>query len=275
MTGSGNNVYGAGCTRSGTRRAAGNWKPPSCCGRRGSRRSRWAWRAPCWGTRTRRWGPQAAPWRASPPSSARGSPTAGWATCLKHLALISSAGTRFDACMPSPNTKPCDSSQASSCLHACRSDSPQAILEMLQSAVSAADSTTADAKMAGRAHFRLAHYADALYRNLQVFHGAVVKFMVQKASSNTRELFSGSPTANSQHCGFAFEFKLEQRPCAATCRTRSSRRSGAPHRPSSAPSGSRFGRRTLYAQADGCPLVNAYGLQPVSHSQGQELAAMP
>ena len=49
----------------------------------------------------------------------------------------------------------------------CRSDSPQAILDMLQSAVSAADSTTTDAKMAGRAHFRLAHYADALYRNLQ------------------------------------------------------------------------------------------------------------
>lgn len=48
-----------------------------------------------------------------------------------------------------------------------RSENPQAILEMLQSAVSASDATTSDAKMAGRAHFRLAHYADALYRNLQ------------------------------------------------------------------------------------------------------------
>lgn len=53
------------------------------------------------------------------------------------------------------------------CLVACRSDSPQAILDVLQAAVSAADSTAADAKLAGRAHFRLAHYADALYRNVQ------------------------------------------------------------------------------------------------------------
>jgi hypothetical protein len=38
---------------------------------------------------------------------------------------------------------------------------------MLQSAVSAADSTAVDAKLAGRAHFRLARYADALYQNVQ------------------------------------------------------------------------------------------------------------
>ena len=49
-----------------------------------------------------------------------------------------------------------------------RSDSSAAILEVLQGAVSAVSADSgASAKMASRAHFRLAHYADSLYRNIE------------------------------------------------------------------------------------------------------------
>lgn len=82
------------------------------------------------------------------------------------------------------------------CAHARRSDSSAAILEVLQGAASAAAADTgSSAKMACRAHFRLAHYADSLYRNIVEQKQSPEWHTAQAVIAYKRQQASHSPSA--------------------------------------------------------------------------------